>query len=130
MSLTLFMLDLNTAATWRQGTEIWLSEAKYYACHPPRWKTHLVKVRGLIHQEVSTECVNEESSTKRRSYIRQVAANPNIKPIHPWMDWWPVCNFKLLWQILQISIKINFKHIHDLVIETIAEEVDTENTAG
>ena len=33
----------------------------------PLDKTHLVVVRELIHQEVSPKCVNEESSTERRS---------------------------------------------------------------
>ena len=28
-------------------------------------------MRGLIHQEVSPKCINEESSTERRSYNRQ-----------------------------------------------------------
>ena len=36
-------------------------------------ETHLVVVRGLIHQDVSPKSVNEESSTEPRSYNRQVS---------------------------------------------------------
>ena len=39
-------------------------------------ETHLVMVRGLIRQAVSLNCVSEESSTERRSYIRQVNRSP------------------------------------------------------
>ena len=35
-------------------------------------QTHLVVVRGLIHQEVLTKSINEKSSIERRSYNRQV----------------------------------------------------------
>ena len=41
-------------------------------------ETHLVLVRGLINQEVSPKCVNEESSTKRRSDNRQVNRSPQL----------------------------------------------------
>ena len=34
----------------------------------PLDKTHLVVMRGVIHQEVSPKCVNEETSTERCSY--------------------------------------------------------------
>ena len=34
----------------------------------PLDKTHLVVMRGVIHQEVSPKRVNEETSTERRSY--------------------------------------------------------------
>ena len=41
-------------------------------------ETHLVAVRGLIHQEVSPESINEESSTEHRSYNRQVNRSPQL----------------------------------------------------
>ena len=44
----------------------------------PLDETHLVVVRGFIHQEVSPKCVNEESSTDRRSYNRQVNRYPQL----------------------------------------------------
>ena len=44
----------------------------------PLDETHLVVVRGLIHHEVSPKCVNEESSTDRRSYNRQVNRYPQL----------------------------------------------------
>ena len=37
----------------------------------PLDETHLVVVRGFIHREVSTKCVNKESSTERHSDNRQ-----------------------------------------------------------
>ena len=40
--------------------------------------THLVMVRGLIHQDISPKCVKEESSTERRSYKRQVNRSPQL----------------------------------------------------
>ena len=43
----------------------------------PLDETHLVVVRELIHQ-VSPKCVNEESSTERRSYNRQVNRSPQL----------------------------------------------------
>ena len=39
----------------------------YIAEEVPLDETHLVVVRGLIHQKVSPKCVNEDSSTERRS---------------------------------------------------------------
>ena len=33
---------------------------------------------GLIHQENPLKCVNEESSTERRSYNRQVSRSPQL----------------------------------------------------
>ena len=41
-------------------------------------ETHLIVVRGLIHQEVSPRCVNEESSTERRSHKCQVNRSPQL----------------------------------------------------
>ena len=41
-------------------------------------KTHLVVAKGLIHQDVSPKCFNEESSTERRSYNRQVKRSPPL----------------------------------------------------
>ena len=41
-------------------------------------ETHLVVVRGLIHQEVSPEYVNKESSTERCSYNRQANRSPQL----------------------------------------------------
>ena len=38
----------------------------------PLDETHLVVVRGLIHQEVSPKCVNKESLTERHNYNHQV----------------------------------------------------------
>ena len=38
--------------------------------------SNLVIVRGLIHQEVSPKCANEESSTERRSCNRQANRSP------------------------------------------------------
>ena len=38
----------------------------------PLDETHLIMVRGLIHQEVSPKCVNEESSIEHRTYNHQV----------------------------------------------------------
>ena len=37
----------------------------------PLDETHLAVVRRLIHYEVSTYCINEESSTERHSYNRR-----------------------------------------------------------
>ena len=44
----------------------------------PLDETHLAVVRELIHQEVPPKCVNEESSTERRSYNRQVNRSPQL----------------------------------------------------
>ena len=44
----------------------------------PLDETYFVAVRGLIHQEVSLKCVNEESSTERRSFNRQVNRSPQL----------------------------------------------------
>ena len=41
-------------------------------------ETQLIVVRGLIHQKVSPNCVNEESSTERRSYNCQVNRSPQL----------------------------------------------------
>ena len=38
----------------------------------PLDETHFVVARRRIHQEFSPKCVNEESSTERHSYNRQV----------------------------------------------------------
>ena len=54
------------------------------------------------------------------------------------MDWWPVRDFKVLWEI---SIKINFNlttfepfnlqfQTHDTANEAVAEQVDVENLAS
>ena len=42
----------------------------------PLNKTHFIVVRGLICSEVPPQCVNEESSTERCSYNRQVNRSP------------------------------------------------------
>ena len=39
----------------------------------------LAVVRELIHQDVSPKCVNEENSTERRSYNRQVNRSPQLQ---------------------------------------------------
>ena len=39
-------------------------------------ETHFFVVMGLMHQEVSPKCVNEEISTERRSYNSQVNRYP------------------------------------------------------
>ena len=44
----------------------------------PLDKIHLVVVTVLFHQEVSPKCVNEEASTKRRSYNHQVNRFPGL----------------------------------------------------
>ena len=44
----------------------------------PLDETHLVVMRGPIHQEVLPKCVNEESSTERRNYNRQVNRSPQF----------------------------------------------------
>ena len=41
-------------------------------------ETHLVVVRGFIHQEVSPKYVNEESSIERCSYNCQVNRSPQL----------------------------------------------------
>ena len=41
-------------------------------------ETYLVSVRGLIYQKVSPKYVNEESSTERRSFNRQVNRSPQL----------------------------------------------------
>ena len=41
-------------------------------------ETYLVAVRGLIYQEFSPKYVNEESSTERRSFNRQVNRSPQL----------------------------------------------------
>ena len=38
----------------------------------PLDETHLVVVRGLIHQEVLPKCVNKESLTESHNYNHQV----------------------------------------------------------
>ena len=50
----------------------------YSQKHYPLDETHLVAVRGLIHYKVSTKYVNEESSTERLSYNRQVNRFPQL----------------------------------------------------
>ena len=42
----------------------------------PLDEAHLFVVRGLIHQEVSHNCINDESSTERRRYNCQVNISP------------------------------------------------------
>ena len=44
----------------------------------PLDETHSVVVGGLIHQEVSPKCNNEESSTERHRYNRQVNRSPQL----------------------------------------------------
>ena len=44
----------------------------------PLDETHIAVVRGLTHQEALPKCVNEESSTERRSYNRQVNRSPQL----------------------------------------------------
>ena len=46
--------------------------------YSPLDETHLVVVRELIYQEVSPKYVNEESSTERHSYNRQVNRPPQL----------------------------------------------------
>ena len=41
-------------------------------------ETYLVAVRGLIYQEFSPKYVNEESSTERRNFNRQVNRSPQM----------------------------------------------------
>ena len=41
-------------------------------------ETYPVAVRGLIYQKVSPKYVNEESSTERRSFNRQVNRSPQL----------------------------------------------------
>ena len=41
-------------------------------------ETHLVVVRGFIHQAVSPKYLNEESSNERRRYNRQVNRSPQL----------------------------------------------------
>ena len=35
-------------------------------------------LRGSVHQEVSPKCINEETSTERRSYNCQVNGSPQL----------------------------------------------------
>ena len=53
-------------------------EKNFFTSGVPLDETHLVVVRGLIHQEVSPKCVNEESSTERGSNNRQVNRSPQL----------------------------------------------------
>ena len=49
-----------------------------YTQLPPLDKTHLVVARGIIHQDASLKCINEENLTERRSYNRQVNRSPQL----------------------------------------------------
>ena len=53
----------------------------------PLDETHLVLVKGLIHQEVSPKCVKEKSSNERRSYNRQVNRSPQLQ-CHDLSQYW------------------------------------------
>ena len=44
----------------------------------PLNESNFVMMRGLIHQEVSPKCVNEENSTECRSYNRHVNRSPQL----------------------------------------------------
>ena len=44
----------------------------------PLDQTHLATVRGLINQEVSPKCINEDSSAESYSFNRQVNRPPKL----------------------------------------------------
>ena len=46
-------------------------------------ETHLDVVRGFSNKDISTKCVNEESSTKCRNYNRQIKRIFSTVPLRP-----------------------------------------------
>ena len=72
ISLSFAFEELRFKFQLRHDSFWFSSKPSWFTPTVPLDETHLAVVRGLIHQEVSPKCVNEESSTERHSYNRQV----------------------------------------------------------